>query len=363
MQNVLRRLVGFGLAVAIGFTGHATPVAQEGDAAMAAVLDQYARGDLEGALAAALGQRPDALVKGIERSGSRWIAAGGATATDRRRLAAAVFTLDVANQWRQSHWPLGRRLITWAAAELAASPAAGAAERLWFRASVTLFEGADDWLFLAGRPASVAKPGKQTMTTHLSVARGKFADDPRLQLAEVVAVENRTWDINLAFRDAAVPEPPNRAAELWEIAGSLTTLAKVEEVSGDAHLRLGFLQLRLGRIEAAQAEFDTVEKSTTEPFLLYLSRLFGGAAHERQRRLPEAAGAFRRALDAAPRAQTATTMLAALLVRTGRQDEALEAVNAFFEGGVAAADPWRAYRQGDFWRWPALIGSLHEALK
>ena len=78
---------------------------------------------------------------------------------------------------------------------------------------------------------------------------------------------------------------------------------------------------------------------------------------ERQGRDEDAVAAYRAALQVIPRAQTASTMLTARLIKMGRMADAAKVAEEFFSG-PPVVDPWRQYRLGDFRSWPSLMKQL-----
>jgi predicted Zn-dependent protease len=110
--------------------------------------------------------------------------------------------------------------------------------------------------------------------------------------------------------------------------------------------------------ESALGHLAQTVKLSDDAYLVYLSRLIEGVIREKQERFDEAAKAYRAALDAVPRAQAATVMLTATLVRLGRVAEASAVSESFLAPGPPVVDPWRQYRLGEFRSWPSLMERL-----
>ena len=104
------------------------------------------------------------------------------------------------------------------------------------------------------------------------------------------------------------------------------------------------------------------DERTREPYVAYLARYFAGQARERLKQLPEAERAYRGALAATPRAQSASFALSALLGSHGRRTEAAALIDAALTANPIAFDPWRAYGEADARFWPVLIAQLHEEI-
>jgi tetratricopeptide (TPR) repeat protein len=363
-------------------------------------LDKYAGGDagLPQEFARTSGEKQ---VKAMEDHAGRWINANP-TAHERRRLAASAFALEVAREWQGTpNWNLGRRLISWACHEFGsrkAPPERG--EQLWYLASVALIGGAEDWWFLIGRSAfaDAKKSGKAPVDDelyrgHLAHAFARFPNDPRFALAKSVSIESLSWEVGGLGRDPnqrgiiageITAEALARITNDWDDSGTAiqrtqkaksgqttgpgiyevrqvaqqyATLANEATVAAEARIRAGLVSYRIANNEQAIGHLTLVSQLTTDPFLVHLSRLIEGVVRERQGRDEDAVAAYRAALEAVPRAQTASTMLTARLIKMGRLADAAKVAEEFF-AGPPVMDPWRQYRLGDFRSWPALMKEL-----
>jgi hypothetical protein len=360
-------------------------------------FDKYAGGDAT-AVREFARTANEKQVKTIEDQGARWINANP-TAHARRRLAAAAFVLEVAREWQGSqNWFLGRRLISWACHEFRSTkepPERG--EQLWYLASVALIGGAEDWWFLIGRSAfaDAKKAGKapvddELFRGHLAHALARFPNDPRFALANAVSIESLSWEVGGLGRDPnqrgiiagqIAPEALGRTVLDWDessaggkaakrgvtagpgvtevqrVAMRYASLASQPPVAAEANIRAGLVSYRIANNEQALGHLLQVPRLTEDPFLVHLSRLIEGVVRERQGRDDDAVAAYRAALQAVPRAQTASTMLAARLIKMGRLTEAAQVAEEFFSGPTVV-DPWRLYRLGDFRSWPSLMEQL-----
>jgi tetratricopeptide (TPR) repeat protein len=360
-------------------------------------FDKYAGGDVT-AVREFARTANEKQVKTIEDQGARWINANP-TAHQRRRLAAAAFVLEVAREWQGTqNWFLGRRLISWACHEFSstkAPPERG--EQLWYLASVALVGGAEDWWFLIGRStfADAKKTGKAAIDDelfrgHLAHALARFPNDPRFALASAVSIESLSWEVGGLGRDPnqrgiiagqIAPEALGRTVLDWDessaaakaakrgvtagpgvpevqrVAMRYASLASQPPVAAEANIRAGLVSYRIANNEQALGHLLQVPRLTEDPFLVHLSRLIEGVVRERQGRDDDAVAAYRAALQAVPRAQTASTMLAARLIKMGRLTEAAQVAEEFFSGPTVV-DPWRLYRLGDFRSWPSLMEQL-----
>jgi lipopolysaccharide biosynthesis regulator YciM len=136
-----------------------------------------------------------------------------------------------------------------------------------------------------------------------------------------------------------------------------------EAVRTEASLRLGHVELRLGRYDAALTAWDGVEGLTEDRFLLYLLHLFRGIAYEGENRTADARRSYAAALDVSPGAHSAVLRLAALGFRHDRGDEPAQLVDALLHNDDPRRDPWWSYYAGDWRFWYARIGRVRELLK
>ena len=129
-------------------------------------------------------------------------------------------------------------------------------------------------------------------------------------------------------------------------------------------MRMGVMFAQMGRREDALKHFDRAESLTRDRYVIYLVKYFRGKIAESQRRNDEALAAYRGAVAAWPRAQSATLSLASLLFQSGRRAEAQELAASMLEANPQPVDPWREYVHADNRFWPLLVGKLRtEILK
>ena len=337
------------------------------------VLDQYLKGDYEAAVGS-----PPRLARFNFEDAERWISAGGEAATERRQLAAALYALEYAGV-RQGVLPA---MLNWARGVMSRRPPRPV-EALWLRASIAISEGLGRWTFLVegvGQTTVSGKPGA-VPTAHIRFARTRFPDDPHFQMAEALGAEKSAantpdrlsgtlsqsstgWDAIAAQRlEAGGPRLAERTADLERAAGLLERLTSHETLTGEAILRLGYVRLRQGQFDAALGHFDRLPSLTKNVFVRYLGHLFSGWTLGSLGRTQEAVTAYRAALGFVPRAQSATSLLVALLVKSDQLSEAEAAAEEFLVADVAPSDPWRTYYVGDFSEYPRLIRQLREALQ
>jgi hypothetical protein len=360
-------------------------------------FDRYAGGDVSAPQEFSR-TATEKQIKAIEDQAARWINANP-SASQRRRVAVAAFVLEVAREWQGTpNWHLGRRLISWACHEFSSTKTAPErGEQLWYLASVALVGGAEDWWFLIGRSAfaNARKSGKQPVDDelfrgHLAHAVARFPNDPRFALANAVSIESLSWEVGGLGRDPnqrgiiageIAPEALARTNSDWDdsgpsqqkprsgqttgpgirqvrqVAQRYASLANEPPIAAEASIRAGVVSFRIANNEQAIGHLARVSQLTEDPFLVHLSRLIEGVVRERQGRDDDAVAAYRSALEAVPRAQTASTMLTARLIKMGRMADAAKVAEEFFSG-PPVVDPWRQYRLGDFRSWPSLMKQL-----
>jgi Flp pilus assembly protein TadD len=339
-------------------------------------LDEYFQGQFDSGL------------KKIMESGftvaevQRWVNAGSRATQERRRLAAATVTLEYAAR----RFYLIPQLLTWARPLVAGASAPTATEAVWLRASIALSEGHTRWAFLttgtlSQSPAAAAAEVSKGAVGHLSYASQRLPDDPYVKMAQAVAAEyltSRATPGASSRFDRGTPGFDKFGADLNDTlslrnAGHVPTLERAAAVLGtllphdvlgdEAHLRLGYIQLRLGQNDSALQHFDRVTTTAASPAHRYLGHLFAGLALARVNRGSEAATSYRAALRLVPRARSATTLLTSVLLMHGQMAEAELVATEFIGGTPAAVDPWDRYFIGDFPQFPQLIARLKEALR
>jgi len=339
-------------------------------------LDEYLKGD------------HDAAMKKVMLSGfsvmdaQRWVNAGNRASQERRRMAAATAALE----YVKIRFYLIPQLLTWARPLVAGTPGPTATENLWLRASVAVSEGyAAGWSFLTtgrapGQPAGRAEA--QPPVSHLAYVTQRFPDDPYFKMASAVAAEHVTSPIPTTLGatrfDHGAPGFDHFGADLSDTlalrnsgemrsleraAATLEDLVDHEVLGIEAHLRLGYVRLRLGQGDSALQHFDKVTTSDASPAFRYMGHLFAGLALSRVNRASEAAASYRAALRLVPRARSATTLLTALLLVHGQAPEAELVATEFISGPGGPADPLERYFVSDFAQFDSLVRRLREAIR
>lgn len=328
-----------------------------------ALLERYAQGDFEGAVAA-IAPLTDfgPLYKDIASKAPAWIQAGGPGDLERRRLAAATFAMEAArvgavHDWKlvqmymrieNIHWRPPAQLLEWGCAQMRSAPAPTPIEHTWQMAALAVASRAQDYEFLIGSPWA-ARANKGDEILHLEHAIARFPKDRRLLLAQGIAAEWRLY-------------PNARNTGLKEARAIFANLKDDAEVGAEASVRLAIVETRAGNPTAAAPLFIAAIRASRDPFVTFLAHYFVGQSQERLHRLQDAEASYRAALVAVPRAQSASFSLAALVAARGARTEAAGLVGDSVSAASRPVDPWRAYGDADDRFWPALIVELREKI-
>jgi len=362
-----------------------------------ALLDQYLAGDFSAVVSslAALESFDDTL-DALDKNGPAWIDAGGAGERERREAAAATFALEAARlgewkAWRvigslptfdppgstgalpnlgfvppfaglagvggagipleyKMYWKAPPLLIEWACKRLGERSPHAPWERTWFLASIGVAQRSEDPEFQTGHTANqgvqrtgAVIPPQQLVgpvIQHARHAQVLFPSDARFSLAAGIGEE---WHNVRAAR------------EVFE------RLQDDVDVGAEASIRLGVLAWRDRDYGRATTLLRRAETKTIDPWLLYLARYFSGQTAVGRKDLLEAERLFRSALEAMPRAQSASFALASVLAQRGQLNEASAVTDAAL-GREPSPDPWREYAHGDDRFWPRLRDRLRQEI-
>jgi tetratricopeptide (TPR) repeat protein len=328
-----------------------------------ALLDRYARGDFDGAVAA-IAPVTDfgPLYKDLVAQAPNWMHDGGPGDVERRRLAAATFAMEAAHigadhDWKfvqmfmrleNIYWKPPAQLLEWGCGLMRSAPAPTPIEHTWQMAALAVASRAQDYEFLVGSPWA-GRANKRDEILHLEHAIARFPKDPRILLAQGIAAEWRLY-----------PNPRN--AGLSEARTIFDMLKEDAEVGAEANVRLGIVETRAGNPSAAAPYFAAAIQMSRDPFVTFLAHYFAGQALERLRHPGDAEASYRAALVAVPRAQSASFSLAALLAARGARAEAAGLVTDSISAAPRPVDPWRIYGDADDRFWPPLIATLREKI-
>jgi hypothetical protein len=322
------------------------------DQALADVFDRYTAGSASTAIPADIA--PD-LVRLVRRVGPRWAGPIDTPDAARRRLVVATFVLDLID-WRfETAWTPGGEgdLLEWACS-LVRETAARPAESVWHLAALAQLERA--YAFGLKSLTRLGRDGGLQALSHLAHAEGRFPAEGQWLLARAVDAEISTWPPTMENVASRV-----RSDIVVRVQTRFRLAASHPAVRDEAHLRLGYFELRRGRADLALAEFDRIGVPE-DRVLRYWLHLFRGRSLSGANRLAEAIEAYRRALIEFPQAQAATLGLGTTLVAAGRPLDARDVVTRMLDS-EPAHDPWRVYAFPAYRHWPAFLGVLGEAIK
>lgn len=361
------------------------------------LLDRYAKGEFADVLSkvATLEKLTD-LVKDLKRDEvTAWLDAGGPDDRNRRELAAATFALESAraDEWQEwksivnnpigppnVYWMPPPLLIEWGCELLRQHAEPLPMERTWQLAAMTVAERAEDTQFLvaftelapdAGLPAmgsapagpvpaGVAKTAGQApqlsalesfanevanvkkQIAHLNHVMERFPAEKRFVLGQALARERTD---------------PADAVKLYQgLIGDL-------DLGAEASVRLGALFLRGRDVSAAIQQFDRTERVTRDPDLIYMARFYRAQAQILSKHDDDARDALWRALVVRPASQSASTALAALLVKSENYADAQAVMKALLDAPPGRTDPNIEYVHGDDRFWPYWLAQLHAEIK
>jgi tetratricopeptide (TPR) repeat protein len=314
------------------------------------------------------------------------------------------------------HTVSGKRVLNWAAACLVERGAPDEAEHAWWLAAIALVQGLRDAGALYGpssglpigaliimtpargssAPAVAPQPTPGLPVGFVVSALARYPDDPQFRLARAMAraapydvtadggprspavndavtvrpgrITGSQGDLgtNIGIRINGLPAPlvsnalpANRAryAELGNVAADFASLAGDPVVGIEARVRLGYLYWATGDDARARTELSTAAAAAVDPDLRYLAHFLLGVVAQSGHDTDAAAAAFRAALDARPKSQSASLALAAIELRRGNGGRAYELAQGTLETS-GDADPWRLFLYGRYPQWPALRTAL-----
>jgi hypothetical protein len=371
-----RAALALAAALSLGLLGGRTSAQQP---SVIAFLDRYAAGQFEAVVDDLAGDLDFGdLLNQLKRDGPAWIDAAGPEMRERRELVAVTFALEAAraDQWYQWKWiwlppamktidaPPGMGggayqpfpildwrpaplFVEWACERLRKDATPRPIERWWQLAALAVAQRSEDVHFLVGDPniGRGTRAGEignlQDEIKHLDHVTDRFPHEPRFMLGQGIARTHWPDDAFKAF-----------AAVLGD-----------EDVGGEAAMRAGALEMRLGQRGEALQYFEMAEDRTRDPYVVYLARFFTGQIREQQRRIDDATEAYRGAVAAWPHAQSATMALASLLFDAGRRVEAQTLAGAMLAARPPVRDPWREFVHADNRFWPQLVGRLRAEIR
>ena len=358
----------------------ASPAAQSIPASIDTLVARYASGDHVAA------GEVDArtLVEPFTAALDGWIDAGGAERRQRRVVVAAAFALDAAwtatrtydhlhlvvgpgrpdFNFRVDSWPLSispalGRVAEWVVKRLpSSSPAEDLERRLWLTA-VGSAEEARSW--------------RRLQAEILPLAQKRLPNEPRVRLAGVVArttIALGTLRVTTGLihrNDLLRDEPRSTQWSHWkrELPKAVREFEPVltdPQLGSEAHLRTGYLYLRLREWPEAIRHLDSARISAREPFLVAAANYFAGFVYELDKKPADAIASYRRAIEMAPGMRNLSTRLAALLYLRNERTEAYTLLEAAHKT-PAPVDLLVALDSGDSRFVPGWLEEIRRAIK
>ena len=273
--------------------------------------------------------------------------APAAVAREQRRRLLTSFALELAAIRSRRHASAAARLVEWACPLVRSHTPHDDFDRAWQLAALALLEGGID---------------STALHEHLNHLPPEMTDDPRVALARGIAEEQFSAPAEVLTRSLAAAGLARAREQIARMEGEryraseraiarYREAAKDDTIAAEAMLRMGHVQLRMGRFDTALATWKGLDARLTEPSLLYLLHLFRGQAYEGYDRVAQARDAYLAALKVSPGAHSATLRLAALAFVNGHGDDPYPLVDALLRDDDARRDPWWSYYAADWRYW------------
>lgn len=269
-----------------------------------------------------------------------------AEARERRRRLMTAFALELAALGSHRHSAAAARLIEWACPYIRTHSPTDEFDRAWQLAALAVLEG--------GIESTV-------LHAHLDHTHTGFGQDPRYALARGIADEQFGAPAEVLTRSASAANLARAREALARVEGEryraldraiarFREAAKLPAVAAEATLRMGHVQHRLSRHDAALETWAGIEQLNPDPSVLYLAHLFRGLAHESYGRTDAARAAYEAALKISPKAHSANLRLAALSYVHGG-DDPYPTIEALLRDNDPRRDPWWSYYAADWRFW------------
>jgi VWFA-related protein len=212
-------------------------------------------------------------------------------------------------------------------------------ERLWLWTALASFESMT-------RPA-YAEP-------FIKAALVRMPDEPRLVLGRAFLRDQQS--------PVGVLEQPDPSvdARIAEVSALYDAAMKFPDTAAEARVRKAWFLHRNAHHDEALTLLNEAKPRATDPVLIFWLDLFRGQVLESLGRNAEAITAFRAAVAAFPRSQSANVALMNALVRAGARDDAKAIAERIQTLGGGDDDPYWMYWSGDFRFYSAAMSRLRD---
>jgi tetratricopeptide (TPR) repeat protein len=248
---------------------------------------------------------------------------------------AGLLSLQAAsNGEAQTHLRISVGLLDW-------SHAAAEKQRQRGHAITEKIDRRDFDMALAAASLSLGFPA--TALSFAEEARRRAPLDAEVHLVLGCAAETRARELALGHEDSEAARKRDEAER------ALSDALAIDPGLQEARLRLGQLLVDRGRLVQAESLLDEVEARSADDRQRYLARLFLGRLAVARGRVDDAAGFYRRALEAWPDSQAARLALAQTLEQSSGPSVAWPLVASTLAASGRldrTPDPWWAYLLG-----------------
>jgi tetratricopeptide (TPR) repeat protein len=200
--------------------------------------------------------------------------------------------------------------------------------------------------------------GFELLRPYLKTALNDYPNDPEVLFARAVVEE-----ASASPRLASVSNERRSAKALREAESTYRSVLRSDPALTEARVRLGYVLLRLHRLEEARHELTAALAVAVTQRDTYLAALFLAATHEAEGSADQAVASYQRAHAVAPDCQVAAFGLShALRLRGEYETAAATARAAAREGPSSCDDPWWSYDYGQSWKLDATLDLLRDMI-
>lgn len=286
------------------------------------------------------------MLSTLRKEAEGWIQAAPVADQAQRRIAVGGFVLDLLYTQNDPYLWLDNQpvpdVIEWAANVLQAG-APTTEERLWFLGVLALSER-------SGIPVLVERVAQR--------AQRRFPVEGRFVLARAIAQDLRTWPEERDVK-AFAPAPDVAAGVMARYEEALAR----PDIRTEALLRIGYFELRRGRIDASLERFAAIDALPADDVVLrYWFHLLKGRALEAANKMAEAIESYGQALDEVPAATSARAALVSALVKSQQGPDGARLAREALLTQSAPLDPWTIYVLPDMRYWGAISDQFRKVV-